>query len=123
MEKIINLGDDEIYFQQEREQILEKVKIFYENKLTEKNEYIKFLENRPGNHDCKNCPNRQQLFKEDFEIVCFWSSGEWINGSHCEEPYECYKTNKHIDYYEIVLKRNNNSKYDKLPSKELKKIE
>ncbi len=36
-----------------------------EDKIAEQNEYIKFLENRPGNHDCKNCPNRQQLFKDN----------------------------------------------------------
>jgi hypothetical protein len=36
MEKNINLGDDEIYSQQKRENILEKVKIFYEKNLLKK---------------------------------------------------------------------------------------
>ncbi|UNF62307.1 hypothetical protein [Spiroplasma poulsonii] len=38
MEKNIDFGNDEIFSQQERENILEKVKNFYENKLVEKNE-------------------------------------------------------------------------------------
>ncbi|KAI93149.1 hypothetical protein [Spiroplasma melliferum] len=36
---------DEIFSESDREQILEKVKSFYENKLVEKDNHITFLEN------------------------------------------------------------------------------
>ncbi len=38
--KSIDVSNDEIYSQQEREQILEKIKSFYENKLAEKDKEI-----------------------------------------------------------------------------------
>ncbi|MBW3059211.1 hypothetical protein D6D54_05275 [Spiroplasma poulsonii] len=50
-------------------EILLKIKSFYENEIVEKNEYINFLENIPGNHDCKNCPNRNNELEQKLLIV------------------------------------------------------
>ncbi len=44
--KSIDVSNDEIYSQQEREQILEKVKSFYENKLAEKDKEYGRMEKR-----------------------------------------------------------------------------
>lgn len=75
----------------------------HKNEIDEKNEYINFLENRPGNHDCKHCPNKEKLFKEDF----------------ADYEIDCQCKSEDCDFPGVNLKYlKDNSKYDKLESKE-----
>ncbi|WP_425379442.1 hypothetical protein [Spiroplasma endosymbiont of Stenodema calcarata] len=79
--------------------------------INEKNEYINFLENRPENHDCKHCPNKEKLFKEDFNMQEFCDKGKSVE----LHKKECWDNNVYW-FQRYYLK--DNSKYDNLPSKE-----
>ncbi|QCO23426.1 hypothetical protein SRED_002284 [Spiroplasma melliferum] len=107
---------DEIFSESDREQILEKVKSFYENKLAEKDRKIDLLltANKQITYSSKT-RQYSQLKKSDFEYYydCEYC-GRLSEGQECEKAYydnECFR---YHDETHILIALKDNSKYKNL---------
>ncbi len=129
MKKVID-SIDEIFSENNREQILEKVKSFYENKLAEKDNQITFLENTTSSEivlrdELIEKLRKNQLFKEYFYYQKICNDCDLSDNFKLNINYNSYCQNCSGDSFDLkefteIICFKDNSKYDKLPSKDVK---